>query len=157
MSIANTSAACSTACLSDTKTRLYSCSRWRNLLISEEAAIIVFFGQEKNCSAAHRAKNSIMSCNMLAAHIIVLLAALLVWVMLMKRRQGFLLGCGAAECCLNDDTTQNILPKRAIVLLVSCPMTKRHWAAHITVMCMVLRSRSYMSCVLGIEKIKLLL
>ena len=35
------SAACSTACLSDTKTRLYSCSRWRNLLISEEAAIIV--------------------------------------------------------------------------------------------------------------------
>ena len=66
------------ACLSDTKTRLYSCSRWRNLLISEEAAIIVFFGQEKNCSAAHRAKNSIMSCNMLAAHIIVLLAALLV-------------------------------------------------------------------------------
>ena len=108
------SAACSTACLSDTKTRLYSCSRWRNLLISEEAAIIVFFGQEKNCSAAHRAKNSIMSCNMLAAHIIVLLAALLVWVMLMKRRQGFLLGCGAAECCLNDDTTQRLTFKREI-------------------------------------------
>ena len=92
MSIANTSAACSTACLSDTKTRLYYSSVLQlteqrtaiprrfllGLMNGMVHSLLVSLAQKQFCSAAHRAKNSIMSCNMLAAHIIVLLAALLV-------------------------------------------------------------------------------